>query len=56
MRIYNLFISHSWKYANAYERLIELLNAAPYFNYKNYSVSHDDPLIIRNKLYYESEL
>lgn len=53
--MYNLFISHSWNYSNAYERLTNLLNNAPYFYYKNYSVSKDDPLIIRSK-FYESEL
>lgn len=41
---YNLFISHSWAYSDAYEKLINLLNANPYFNYKNYSVPRNDPI------------
>ncbi|MGI6506997.1 MAG: TIR domain-containing protein [Saccharofermentanales bacterium] len=44
MTTYNLFISHSWAYGNEYERLVTLLNAKPYFYYKNYSVPKDDPI------------
>lgn len=42
--IYNLFISHSWSYSNAYEKLVSMLNSSPYFTYKNYSVPKDDPI------------
>lgn len=42
--IYNLFISHSWAYSDAYEKLVNLLNAKTYFNYKNYSVPKNDPI------------
>lgn len=42
--MYNLFISHSWAYTDYYQRLIELLDSAPYFYYKNYSVPKDDPI------------
>lgn len=41
---YNLFISHSWAYSDAYIKLMELLSNAPYFNFKNYSVPKDDPI------------
>lgn len=41
---YNLFISHSWAYSDAYKKLVALLNADPYFSYKNYSVPKDDPI------------
>ncbi len=41
---YNLFISHSWSYADAYESLIRLLDNASYFTYKNYSVPKDNPI------------
>lgn len=41
---YNLFISHSWSYANEYEQLLKLLNARPYFSFKNYSVPKNDPI------------
>ena len=44
MRTYNLFISHSWAYTDAYENLVKLLDARPYFRYSNYSVPKDDPL------------
>lgn len=40
----NLFISHSWSYGDAYEKLVALLDAAPNFLYKNYSVPKDDPV------------
>jgi MTH538 TIR-like domain (DUF1863) len=41
---YNLFISHSWAYGDAYEKLIALLDNRGYFSYKNYSVPKDDPI------------
>lgn len=41
---YNLFISHSWSYGNAYDSLISLLNSNPLFIYRNYSVPKDDPI------------
>lgn len=41
---YNLFISHCWSYDDEYLRLINLLNNAPEFYWKNYSVSIDNPL------------
>ena len=40
----NLFISHSWSYSDAYEKLVALLNAAPNFQYRNYSVPKNDPI------------
>lgn len=41
---YNLFISHSWSYSDHYERLVALLNRAPGFHYRNYSVPRNDPV------------
>lgn len=41
---YNLFISHSWAYGDAYDKLTNMLNAKPYFIYKNYSVPKNDPI------------
>lgn len=41
---YNLFISHSWNYDNNYQSLLRLLNAAPNFSYKDYSVPKSDPI------------
>ena len=37
-RTYNLFISHSWKYSNSYERLVKLLHGDRRFSFRNYSV------------------
>jgi hypothetical protein len=48
-KTYNLFISHSWNYTDAYEKLCNLLDAAPYFSYRNYSVPKDDPVQDANK-------
>ena len=42
--MYNLFISHSWTYSDAYEKLTSLLDNARYFSYKNYSVPKNDPI------------
>lgn len=56
MREYNLFISHSWAYSDAYEKLVTMLKEASYFNFNNYSVPMDKPLVIYNKAYYEAEL
>ena len=44
MKTYNLFISHSWSYADQYQRLVSLLNRRRYFAFKNYSVPLDDPI------------
>jgi hypothetical protein len=43
-KVYNLFISHSWAYSDAYEKLVSLLDNATYFSYRNYSVPRDDPI------------
>ena len=41
---YNLFISHAWTYGDAYDKLVNLLNAKTNFTYKNYSVPKNDPI------------
>ena len=41
---YNLFISHSWTYGDSYDRLIEMLDDAPNFYYKDYSVPKNSPI------------
>ena len=43
MNTYNLFISHSWKYADDYERLTRLLQRRGYFAFRKYSVESDAP-------------
>lgn len=42
--MYNLFISHSWTYSDAYKRLVRMLDSASSFYYRNYSVPKDDPI------------
>lgn len=44
MKQYSVFISHSWSYGDAYDKLVKMLDADPRFNYKNYSVPKDDPI------------
>lgn len=44
MRTHNLFVSHSWSYSDAYEKLVALLEKRPYFRFKNYSVPRNDPV------------
>ena len=41
---YNIFISHSWSYSDAFEKLISLLRKRPYFSFHDYSVPKDDPI------------
>jgi len=48
MKSYGLFISHAWRYHDDYDRLGKLLNATPYFNWRNYSVPRHDPAIDPN--------
>lgn len=48
-KTYNLFISHSWAYGDAYDKLVGFLDARSYFFYKNYSVPMNDP--IHNAVY-----
>jgi Thoeris protein ThsB, TIR-like domain len=47
LKTYHLFISHAWQYNADYYRLVEMLDAAPYFSWKNYSVPQHDPLATR---------
>lgn len=47
MRTFNIFISHSWKYGDSYDRLTTLLSARGYFGYRDYSVPKDDPIHTR---------
>lgn len=40
---YNIFISHSWNYSDAYEKIIEMLEKSS-IEYKNYSVPKNNPI------------
>lgn len=44
MKTYYLFISHSWSYSDAYEKLKKLLDKHPSFIYIDYSIPQDDPV------------
>jgi len=44
LKTYKIFISHSWTYSDAYEKLCDLLGDAPNFVYSNYSIPKDDPV------------
>lgn len=45
LKTYDLFISHAWRYHDDYDRLVELLNKAPNFKWRNYSAPRHDPAI-----------
>jgi hypothetical protein len=44
MRAYSIFISHSWAYGDAYDKLIKLLNGDSQFTYRDYSIPKNDPI------------
>ena len=45
MRIYHLFISHSWRYGDAYVKLISLLRNDRSFVFRDYSVPKINPIL-----------
>lgn len=45
LKTYDLFISHAWKYNDDYYRLVNMLNNAPNFKWRNYSVPEHDPVL-----------
>ncbi len=47
LKTYDLFISHAWTYNDEYHRLVAMLNEAPNFSWRNYSVPDHDPLEAR---------
>lgn len=53
---YRIFISHAWKYGDDYIRLVNLLDAAPYFHYFNYSAPEQKPLFPSGKPYTSSDI
>ena len=46
LKTYDLFLSHVWRrvHNSEYYRLVELLDKARYFTWRNYSVPEHDPL------------
>lgn len=45
LKTYDLFLSHAWFYSEDYTRFFDLINEAPNFKYRNYSVPEHDPVI-----------
>lgn len=43
LKTYDTFISHAWKYSDDYYRIVDLLDKAPNFKWRNYSVPQHDP-------------
>ena len=41
---YRVFISHSWDYSDEYERMVDLLEEANYFQYSNFSVPAEEEI------------
>lgn len=56
LRNYALFISHAWSYSSEYDRLVEMLKTAPYFQCSNCSVPRCDPLEARSARVLEQKL
>lgn len=52
----NIFISHAWRYDDDYNRAVKLLNSAPRFAWRNYSVPRTNPLIANNVSLLKKEL
>lgn len=48
LKTYDLFISHAWTHNAEYDRLVKMLNDAPNFKWRNYSVTKQDPLDVNN--------
>ena len=46
LKTYRLFISHSWTYGDAYEKLVKFFDEHPNFTWANYSVPKDDPTLM----------
>jgi len=44
LKTYRLFISHSWRYGDAYDKLVSFFNEHPNFAWIDYSVPKDDPI------------
>jgi len=44
LKTYRLFVSHSWTYCDAYEKLVKLFKEYPNFSWVDYSVPKDDPI------------
>ena len=45
LKTYRLFISHSWDYHDSYEKLVNILDEAPHFDWYNHSVPVNKPVV-----------
>lgn len=48
MNTRDIFISHAWAYSERYTGVVNLLDNALYFDWRNYSVPEHDPLVDPN--------
>ena len=48
LKVYGLFISHAWKYSDDYTNLVNLLNQAANFTWRNFSDPQHDPVVDPN--------
>lgn len=46
----DIFISHAWSYSDRYNGIVNLLDNAAYFSWRNYSVPEHNPLVDPNTL------
>ncbi len=44
LKLYSVFVSHSWDYSDEYDRFVNLLDKAPNFSWRNCSVPKKNPL------------
>ncbi len=53
---FDLFISHAWHNSIEYMRIVEMLNEAPHFYWRNYSSWEKDPIIKLNSEFGKTRL
>lgn len=53
---FDLFISHNWHNSIEYMRIVEMLNDAPHFYWRNYSTCEKDPIIKLDSEYGKTQL
>lgn len=49
LRTYDLMICHAWRYGEDYDRLVTLLDDAPNFEWRNFSIPQDSPIHSRSE-------
>jgi hypothetical protein len=50
LRTYHVFVSHAWSYDSDYTRLVDMLNSAARFVWKNYSCPQCGPAVDTNSI------